>query len=66
MINSIIEAISVALDGEFREGYEIHMEEIRQGLNEPCFFISCLNPTSRRFLKGRYFRVSQFCIQYFP
>ena len=66
MITTIIEAISVALDGEFGDLYGIHMEEIGQGLKEPCFFISCLNPTSRRFLKGRYFRVSQFCIQYFP
>ena len=66
MITTIIEAISAALDGELGDLYGIHMEEIGQGLKEPCFFISCLNPTSRRFLKGRYFRVSQFCIQYFP
>ncbi len=66
MINSIIDAISMALNAEFGDSYDIHMEEIEQGLKEPCFFILCLNPTSRRFLKGRYFRVSQFCIQYFP
>lgn len=66
MINSIIEAISVALDGEFGDGYEIHMEEIRQGLKEPCFFIQCLNPTVEHFLGDKYFRTNQFCIQYFP
>lgn len=64
MINSIIEAISVSLDAEF--GYETHMEEIKQGLTEPCFFISCLNPTTELFLGKRYFRTNQFCIQYFP
>ena len=66
MINSIIEAISVSLNAEFGDAYEIHMEEIRQGLKEPCFFISCLNPTNNVFLGKRYERTNQFCIQYFP
>ena len=42
MINAIIEAVSVSLNSEFGDGYEIHMEEIEQGLEEPCFFISCV------------------------
>ena len=66
MINSIIEAISISLNEEFGDGYEIHMEEIKQGLKEPCFFITCLNPTTELFLGKRYFRTNQFCIQYFP
>lgn len=66
MINSIIEAISVSLNEEFGDDYETHMEEIKQGLKEPCFFITCLNPTTELFLGKRYFRTNQFCIQYFP
>ena len=66
MITTIIEAISVALDGEFGDLYGIHMEEIGQGLKEPCFFIACLNPTTSLFLGKRYFRRNQFVIQYFP
>ena len=66
MINSIIEEISVSLNEEFGDGYETHMEEIKQGLKEPCFFITCLNPTTELFLGKRYFRTNQFCIQYFP
>lgn len=66
MINSIIEAINVALDGEFGEDYEIYMEEIQQGLKEPCFFIFCLNSTSDPFPGRRYFRSNQFCVRYFP
>ena len=66
MINAIIEAISIALDAEFGGNYEIHMEEIRQDLKEPCFFISCINPTSSLFLGNRYLRENMFCIQYFP
>lgn len=67
MINSIIEAISISLKAEFNEkAYEMHMEEIKQGLNEPCFFISSLNPTTELSLGKRYFRQNQFVIQYFP
>ena len=66
MINSIIEAISVALNGEFGDDYGIHMEEIEQGLEEPCFFIFPLNPANRLFIGNRYFHTNPFCIQYFP
>lgn len=66
MINAIIEAISISLNGEFGDGYEIHMEEIKQDLKEPCFFISCTNPTSSLFLGKRCLRENLFCIQYFP
>lgn len=66
MISSIVAGISRALDAEFGELCTIYTEEVEQGLKEPCFFISCLNPTVRPFLGTRYFRRSQFCIQYFP
>ena len=42
--NMLIEAISIALNGEFGDEYEIHMEEIKQDLKEPCFFIQSLKP----------------------
>jgi hypothetical protein len=64
VINKIIESISIALDAEFH--YENHIEEIKQDLVPPCFFIMCLNPTSRLFFGKRYFRSNSFCIQYFP
>lgn len=66
MINSIVEAISISLNAEFGDSYTVHMEEIKQGLQEPCFFICCLNPTVNLFWGKRYFRGNQFCIQYFP
>lgn len=66
MINQIIEAISIALNEAFGDEYEIHMEEIKQDLKEPCFFIQCLNPSMEQFLGKRYFRQNLFCIQYFP
>lgn len=67
MINTIIQSISIALDAEFNEKeYAFHMEEIKQDLKEPCFFITCINPTAELFLGKRYFRSNQFVIQYFP
>lgn len=65
-INLITNAISVSLNGEFGDGYKNYTEEVKQGLIEPCFFISCINPTHNLFLGKRYFRENQFCIQYFP
>lgn len=66
MINSIVKAISIALNTEFGDAYKIYAEEVKQGLKEPCFFVFCINPTNELFLGKRYFRANQFCIQYFP
>ena len=66
MINKIIDGISVAINAEFGDDYEIYTESVEQGLNEPCFSILCLNPTNEQFLGRRYFRKNQFCIDYFP
>lgn len=66
MINAITEAISISLDTEFGDTHTIISETNRQDLKEPCFFISCLNPTMKQFFGRKYFRSNQFCIQYFP
>lgn len=66
MINSIIEAISITLNGEFGDSYKTYTQDVKQGLNEPCFFVVCINPTHRLFRGKRYFKENQFCIQYFP
>lgn len=66
MITEIIEAISVTLNSEFGDDYEIHTEEIKQGLTEPCFFITCLNPSLKPLAGNRYQCTNQFCINYFP
>lgn len=66
MINSIIGAISISLNADFGDRCKIYKEAKRQGLEEPCFFIQCLNPTEELFFWKRYFRQNQFCVQYFP
>lgn len=73
-VNSIINAVSVALNNEFGDNYTVYAEEIKQGLTEPCFFIFCINLGGRQmlsnsnshFLASRYYRENRFCIQYFP
>lgn len=66
MINKIISAISEALYLEFGDAYDIYTESIEQGLQEPCFSIVCLNPSTEQFFGKRYFKQNQFCIHYFP
>lgn len=66
MINEITDGISLAINSDFGDTYEIYTESIKQGLNEPCFSILCLNPTLKQFMGNRYFRTNQFCIHYFP
>lgn len=66
MIKAITDGISAALYAEFGDAYAIYTEEVEQGLQEPCFFLSCIEPTCREFFGKRYFRENPFCIQYFP
>ena len=66
MINQIIDGISVAINSEFSDHYEIYTESIEQGLEEPCFSILCLNPKIDQVLGKRYFGTNQFCVHYFP
>ena len=51
MINKIIDGISIALNAEFGNDYEIYTDNIEQGLKEPCFSIVCLNPRMNQFLE---------------
>lgn len=66
MINDIIDGISIALNTEFGDEYETYTEEIKQGLTEPCFFISCLQPGMNQFLGKQYQNIIPICIQFFP
>lgn len=69
MLNKIITGISQALDGEFNlenEEYIIYTEDVEQGLEEPCFFIFSLKPSSKQLTGNRYDRKYPFDIHYFP
>lgn len=64
MTNDVISCISNALDKEF--DCEKHMEEIKQDLKEPCFFITLLDSATQIVVGNRYEKRNQICIQYFP
>lgn len=66
MVNAIIESISIALHAEFGDRYKNYREEEKQDLEQPCFYIFCMNHTNKLFLGKRYFMGNQFCVQYFP
>lgn len=66
MITGIIEAISRTIYAEFGEDYSIYAEEVKQGLKEPCFFITCLKPRRQHQRGERYLCHARFCLQYFP
>jgi len=66
MTNLLTESISIALEEAFGEGYPVYDDSVEQGLQEPCFFIQCLESANNRYRGNRYYQTHQFCIQYFP
>ncbi len=66
IVNSIIDAICITINNDFGDDYTIYTESIKQGFEEPCFFIHNFSATNNLFLGNRYFRESMFCINYFP
>ena len=65
MLNEIVDAISLRLSENF-DGIDVHVNELEQGFEEPCFFIDLLNPTEKQIVGNRYLRSYLFDIAYFP
>lgn len=66
IVNDLISSVSRAIFGEFGEEYKIYAESVEQGLEEPCFFVQCINSSLTEQLGGQFFMENLFCIQYFP
>ena len=66
MVNDLIDGISIKLNQVFGDGKRIYSESVKQGLQEPCFFIAVLNPLQTQVIGNRYFRQQPFDIHYFP
>lgn len=66
MVNKLIDAISIKLNQVFGDGKRIYSELVQQGLKEPCFFITVLNPAQNQVVGLRYFVEHPFDIHYFP
>lgn len=66
MINKIMDAIAIKLHEAFSEEYEIHKNDIKQGLQEPCFLITLIDSTKENLLNLRSKRLLPFDILFFP
>lgn len=65
MIEKIIDGISNKLFSSF-DDVEIYADStVKQGLNEPCFFIAGLEVSQKRYIGNRWFRNYPFVISYF-
>ncbi|MBO5704544.1 MAG: hypothetical protein J6R99_00830 [Alphaproteobacteria bacterium] len=66
MTNDIIKAISSAINDEFGKNYKIYVEDIQQGLQEPCFSVVLLTADNEQIVGGRYYRRANFDVHFFP
>lgn len=66
MIQKIIEAISIAIHGEFGDGYKVHYHNEGQDLNEPCFLIVVVDYLKEQLLGSRSIRRLPFDVHFFP
>lgn len=66
MINKIVDGIAIKVNKEFGDDYSIYTETVKQGLQEPCFFITPISPKMQQEIKGRYSYTSKFAIDYIP
>ncbi|RRJ62405.1 hypothetical protein EHV15_05150 [Paenibacillus oralis] len=57
-------AVHAALDTAFPD-IRIMGEEIKQGLNPPCFFVRLLEPEHTQELGRRYMRLHPFAVRYY-
>ncbi len=65
MINELIIGISQCLDIHFTD-IEIFIDEMKQGIVAPCFFIQLLNAGQEQIVGNRYHREQSFDVHYFP
>ena len=65
MLQEIKIGIAQSLDKEF-ENMNVYTDNIRQGLDVPCFLITPLISTENELLGNRYERSYPFMVQYFP
>lgn len=62
--NIVRYAVHAALDAAFPD-VRIMGEEIKQGLNPPCFFVRLLEPEHTQELGRRYMRLHPFAVRYY-
>jgi len=67
MLHEIMKGISRKLKLTFGEGFEVYFsKEVRQGVEEPAFFIAWITSTQRHMIDDRWELRSSFDVHYFP
>lgn len=67
MVDVLMDGISIALNRAFGDGYQVYGDEdIRQGLEEPCFFIAAISLARTPKLGKRALAENSFDVHYFP
>lgn len=66
MLNSIVEAISIKLNDEFKDKYPIYTEGVEQDFKKPCFFILPINQEIKNELSGGAKKSITLDIMFFP
>lgn len=66
MILELIAAVAGQINAAFGDGYELYCEDVKQGLKEPCFYISVLKTERKPMLGVRFFQLTPFHICFFP
>ena len=62
-VKNVLSGVSSALSVEFK-GFEIYLDEVPQGLEPPCFTISC-SPSLRQVIGKRFRRDFDICVHFF-
>ena len=65
MVNTFIDAITVALYEKFGESYKYYLEDVEQNVTKPCFVVGTLNPLVRSTSAKKYDRTLPIVIHYF-
>lgn len=66
MLNETIDGIAQKLNETFGDNYEIYIDEVKQGLKEPCFLIVCTTGRQEQEIGTLYNREQAFDLHYFP
>lgn len=65
MVNSILNAVTRQLGTTFGDGYHYYVEDVQQGLVEPCFTANVLLPLQRSKSAILYDRTMPIIVHYF-
>ena len=66
MINSIRDGINSALYAKFGDEYNIYLDDLEQGYENPCFFVYLIDWYSDELIMKREKVHTQFAITFFP